>query len=144
MGDVVQEFRREAEPRGFSLEWNNRAPGLRINADPDALARALWNLLDNALKYSGEARWIGVELEAVDGRALIHVRDHGIGVPAEERKRIFQKFVRGAQARDLLIKGTGIGLAMVRHIVEAHRGAVAVDSEPGRGSTFTISVPAEG
>jgi signal transduction histidine kinase len=144
VGDVVQEFRREAEPRGFSLEWSGHAPGLRINADPDALSRAVWNLLDNAAKYSGEARWIGVELECRDGQALIHVRDRGIGIPAGERKRIFHKFVRGAQARDNLIKGTGLGLAMVQHIVEAHRGAVAVDSEPGRGSTFTISIPVEG
>lgn len=137
---VVADFRREIAPRGFAVDWKSNGPA-PVRADPDALSRALWNLLDNAAKYSGESRWIGVELETHNRAALIHVRDLGIGVPAAERERIFDKFMRGAQAGKDGIKGTGIGLAMVRHIVEAHRGQITVDSEPGRGTTFTISIP---
>lgn len=77
------------------------------------------------------------------GWVAIAVRDHGIGVPAFEQRRIFQKFVRGAAARAQGIKGTGIGLAMVQHIVSAHGGSVTVQSAPGEGSTFTILLPAK-
>ena len=74
----------------------------------------------------------------------ITVRDHGLGIPASEREAIFSKFQRGEQARMLGIKGTGIGLAMVEEIVRAHHGRIWVDSEPGKGSTFTITLPARG
>lgn len=140
---VVDDFRNEAGPRGFTVEWQPPARPVRIQADPDALARALWNLLDNAAKYSGDSRWIGVEIESSDGWVSVRVKDRGVGIPASEQTRIFEKFVRGARAGEDGIKGTGIGLAMVRHIVEAHRGRIDADSEPGRGSTFTISIPAE-
>jgi pentatricopeptide repeat protein len=143
VGGVVEDFRNEAGPRGFAVDWHSPAEPMRIQADPDALSRALWNLLDNAAKYSGESRWIGVEVERSNGRALIRVSDRGLGIPAADRSRIFEKFVRGARAAEDGIKGTGIGLAMVRHIADAHQGRIEVESEPGRGSTFTISIPAE-
>jgi signal transduction histidine kinase len=82
-----------------------------------------------------------VEVEPSDGRLAIRVRDEGAGIPSEEQKDIFRKFVRGSQARSRGVKGTGIGLAMVRHIVEGHGGEIRLESEPGRGSTFTILLP---
>lgn len=143
IGSTVEDFRSEISPRGFVVEWNAPREPVGIHADPDALSRALWNLLDNAAKYSGDQRWIGVELKRGDGNAFIRVRDRGIGIPLSERPRIFEKFVRGARASEDGIKGTGIGLAMVRHIVTAHQGRIDVESEPGQGSVFTISIPAE-
>jgi two-component system sensor histidine kinase SenX3 len=77
------------------------------------------------------------------GRLAIRVRDQGLGIPAAEHKEIFKRFVRGADSRIAHIQGTGVGLAMARHIVEDHSGEIRVESEPGRGSTFTILLPME-
>ena len=114
-----------------------------IDGDREALAQALWNLLDNAVKYSGDSRSVQVEVET--GRAVaIRVRDQGLGIPSSEQRQIFRKFARGSSAEVQGVKGTGIGLAMVRHIVDAHGGSVKLQSEPGKGSTFTIELPARG
>jgi len=112
-----------------------------IRADREALALALWNLLDNAVKYSPDQRTIWVEMAGERDRLAIRVRDRGIGIPAPEQKEIFKKFVRGAGSRASSIKGTGIGLTMVRYIVEAHGGEIRLDSAPGQGSTFAILLP---
>ncbi|MEK7406285.1 MAG: ATP-binding protein [Acidobacteriota bacterium] len=137
---VTDEFRREVEDRGFRVAARIQQPG-RVKADDAALGRALWNLLDNAVKYSGESRDIEVSLGRVDGQVSIAVADHGIGIRAEERGQLFAKFYRAAEAKKAGIKGTGIGLAMVAQVVAAHRGRVVVESEEGRGSTFTVLLP---
>ena len=113
-----------------------------VRADREALGRALWNLLDNAAKYSPASPQVWVDLGCEDQRVAIQVRDRGTGIPAAERTTIFDKFVRGATAKTSGVEGTGIGLSMVHHIVRAHGGDVRLDSEPGRGSTFTILLPA--
>ena len=77
------------------------------------------------------------------GRLAIRVRDQGMGIPASEQKEIFKRFVRGTGSRAANIQGTGIGLAMARHIIEAHDGEIRLESKPGRGSTFTILLPLE-
>jgi two-component system sensor histidine kinase SenX3 len=84
---------------------------------------------------------VRVELDQIGDRVAIRVRDEGVGIPAEERDAIFEKFVRGSASRQLSVKGTGVGLAMVRHVVRAHGGEIRVESEPGRGSTFTVFLP---
>ena len=140
--DVTDEFRRQAAGQGFVVECLHNGASCSVEADPEALSRALWNLLDNAVKYSGESRRIDVAVEREGGKVRLSVRDYGLGVPAGERKRIFEKFVRGESARALGIKGTGIGLAMVNHIVAAHGGSVGVAGGPGKGSVFTIALPA--
>lgn len=113
-----------------------------MDTDSEALSRAVWNLLDNAVKYSPNHRAVEVGLSRQDGSVRIAVRDHGLGIPAHEQRAIFTKFQRGEQARTQGIKGTGIGLAMVNEIVNAHHGRVDVESEPGKGGTFTIVLPA--
>jgi signal transduction histidine kinase len=140
VGRVVEEFRVEAQPFGFQfrVEAHDSA---EVDADGEALGRALWNLLDNAVKYSGDSREIAVEVRRTGPDVTIAVRDLGLGIPAHEQALIFQKFQRGAEAMRLGIKGTGIGLAMVSHIMKAHRGRVEVRSEPGHGSTFTLTLP---
>jgi signal transduction histidine kinase len=145
--DTVDEFRAGLEGRGFDVRCEVEDGDHPIHADAEALGRALWNLLDNAVKYSGERRELRVTVggaasaDAFPGPAVaIAVRDFGIGIPRRDQARIFQRFVRGADAMAAPIQGTGIGLAMVRHIVSAHRGRILIESEPGRGSTFTIVI----
>jgi signal transduction histidine kinase len=139
---VVEEFRLEGAAKNFTIECD-AADGAMVHADREALSQALWNLLDNAVKYSGPSCIVRVNVE--HGREVtLRVRDRGPGIPASERKQVFRKFARGSAARAGNVRGTGIGLAMVRHIVEAHGGRVTVDAEPGSGSTFTIVLPARG
>jgi len=140
---VIRDFRQDVEPAGFTVSYSGPADHAVVNADREALTQAIWNLLDNAVKYSGESRVVQVEVEQ-GSDVKIRVRDEGFGIPAPELKRIFRKFARGSAAVEHGVKGTGIGLAMVKHIVDAHAGRVIVDSEPGRGSTFTIILPAGG
>lgn len=140
--DVTEEFLRETNGLGFALECNSDPGPHPISADAEALSRALWNLLDNAVKYSGSSRDVQVCVSRTNGSVSIAVRDYGIGIPASEHKSVFQKFVRGAASTSGGIRGTGLGLAMVRHIVEAHRGTVNLESVEGKGSTFTIVLPA--
>jgi signal transduction histidine kinase len=139
---VVEDFRAEASTYGFTVEYDDNGVDAEIDVDPEALSLALWNLLDNALKYSGDSRVIGVLLTRSQGRVAMSVRDHGIGIAVSEQGSIFRKFVRGTEARARGIKGTGLGLAMVQHIVRRHGGRIAVDSAPNRGSTFTIELRA--
>ena len=138
---VVAEFQDEVQTRGYrvDLEWHGDEAVVR--ADAAALERALWNLLDNALKYSPRSRTIWVRGEVEDRRLVISVRDQGIGIPREEQREVFRKFVRGAAATASAVKGTGLGLTLVQQIVEAHGGEVRLDSKPGEGSTFSIVLP---
>ena len=112
-----------------------------MDLDPDAIGQAVHNLLDNAVKYSGDSKDIAVRL-AQDGRWLvIAVQDHGIGIARDEQKKIFERFHRVGTGLVHDVKGSGLGLSIVHHIVQAHGGDVCVESEPGRGSTFTSSCP---
>ena len=114
---------------------------VRVTADRSAIARALLNLLDNAAKYSPESAPVQLELAANGDHAQISVRDHGPGIPIAEQKAVFTKFYRGSVAKTSGVKGTGIGLATVQHIVRAHHGEVRLDSTLGEGCTFTIVLP---
>ena len=93
------------------------------------------------MKYSGQSREIELRLFAQKERAVIQVSDYGLGIPIEEQQRIFEKFYRVPTPENRAISGTGLGLALVAHIVEAHNGRVEVESRPGRGSTFSIFLP---
>lgn len=139
---IATDFLHEVEDRGFSVTASP-GPEATVVADREALSRALWNLLDNAVKYSGEARSVELSAEVRGRRVEWKVRDHGIGIPADELRLVFQRFFRGAAARSAGIRGTGIGLAMVEQIAAAHGGRVSVESEPGSGSVFTLSIPCE-
>jgi signal transduction histidine kinase len=141
MRAAVAEFREEALPGGFQVEMNIDARVATIEADQEALRRAIRNLLENAMKYSPECRTIWVEGRVNHRKVAISVRDCGMGIDAREQRDIFQKFVRGTAAKQAGIKGTGIGLSMVRQIVEACGGEIRLESEVGAGSTFTILLP---
>jgi two-component system phosphate regulon sensor histidine kinase PhoR len=108
---------------------------------PHLLEQAVVNLLDNAIKYSGADSEVVLATKTTPTEVLISVADRGVGVEAEHIPRLFERFYRVDKARSRKLGGTGLGLAIVKHIVSAHRGRVAVDSEPGVGSTFTIHLP---
>jgi len=140
---VIEEF-RAGGPGSCQIQFQTHCDNgslAAVHADPDALAHALRNLIDNAIKYSPDCRQVWVDLRRSGNRLAISVRDQGLGIPPNERKQIFHKFVRGAAAKTNGIKGTGIGLAMVQQIVEAHGGDIQLESQPGQGSTFTILLP---
>lgn len=142
---VTHEFADRSAAAARRLE-TSPAPSLGhamiIHADREALALALRNLLDNAMKYSPDSSPVRVAVTALNGTVTVSVEDQGPGVSAQERREIFRKFTRGAAARNLNVKGTGIGLTMANQIVRAHGGRLELESEPGRGSTFTMVLPA--
>jgi signal transduction histidine kinase len=127
---------------GRRIELSGPDATCAINADPDALSVVLRNLIDNALKYSPEHPAIWVQWGLERAQVAIRVRDEGLGITAGERRSIFRKFVRGSAASAANVKGSGVGLAMVKHIIAAHHGEIRVDSTPGAGSTFTVVLPA--
>ena len=117
-------------------------PGLpRLEADEDAVERAIENLLANAMKYSGDAKKIEVTVGRDDNHVCVAVRDHGIGIARREQQRIFRKFYRIDSGLGGGPQGCGLGLAIVDHTMRGHGGFVQVDSEPQRGSTFTLHFP---
>jgi signal transduction histidine kinase len=139
---VVAEFQKEVAERGYRLDLHV-APeaAILLHVDASSLTNALWNLLDNAVKYSPDHHVIHVSLDNHPAGVAIAVTDHGLGIPAHERRQIFERFVRGEKAQQLGIHGTGLGLAMVSHIVRAHGGTVELESVEGSGSTFTMVLP---
>ena len=139
---VAREFEHDVEANGFRVEVKVNGDTPLLRADRAALACAVWNLLDNAVKYSPECLTVWADVAREEGRAAIRVRDHGSGIPAAEQARIFDKFVRGEAAKQASIRGTGVGLAMVHHIVEAHGGEIRLESKIGEGSVFTLLLPA--
>jgi two-component system phosphate regulon sensor histidine kinase PhoR len=127
--------------QGFAFTFTaaSHPPPLRI--DKDAIGQVLVNLIDNAVKYSGERKEIDVRIEQVGGEVRIAIGDRGIGIPSNEQKKIFEKFYRVGSGLVHDVKGSGLGLAIVQHVVKAHGGRVEVASTPGEGSTFTIVLP---
>jgi signal transduction histidine kinase len=126
---------------GFTLTISSDGSAPTLLADPDALSQAILNLLGNAMKYSGEARRIEMHIGTRDGDAFVDVVDHGIGIARDDQSRIFERFHRVQSLETAGIAGTGLGLPLALHVVEAHRGRIAVASQPGRGSTFSVRIP---
>jgi signal transduction histidine kinase len=142
IGETLKTFDVQLKQQGFSIIFETpRAPLPQTIVDTDALAQAFINLLDNAVKYSGEAKQIHVLLGQQGDFVTISVRDHGVGIPREEQSKIFEKFYRVSTGLVHDVKGSGLGLSLVAHIVKAHHGRVTVESEQGHGSTFTIHLP---
>ena len=138
---VCADFKNEPQARSREIACDIESELPAVRADSEALSRALWNLLDNASKYSAADAPVSVSVRRAGQVVHIAVGDRGIGIQPEERESVFQKFVRGAEAKRAGIGGVGIGLTLVSRIIEAHGGSVQVDSEPGRGSTFTLVIP---
>jgi signal transduction histidine kinase len=140
----VAEFGQKVSEAGYQIELNQSSAASAIRADRESLARVFWNLLDNAVKYSPECHTVWVDVANAEKRLMVRVRDHGLGIPIGEQEEIFRKFTRGAASKLGGIRGTGIGLAIARQIVEAHGGEISVVSVPGQGSSFTVLLPLDG
>jgi signal transduction histidine kinase len=143
ISETLKTLEVQLKQNGFTINFEApRSPLPLAVIDADAVAQAFMNLLDNAVKYSGAEREIGVRLDHGEGFIRLTVTDQGIGIPREEQEKIFEKFYRVSTGLVHDVKGSGLGLSLVKHIVEAHRGRVTIKSEPGRGSSFTIHLPA--
>jgi signal transduction histidine kinase len=145
VNETLEAFSARLKKEGFAVEL--RAPATPLPpawADRSALTQVLTNLLDNAIKYSGDARRIAIELGQNNGSVSVTVSDDGPGIEIEEQERIFDKFYRVSNGLVHDVKGSGLGLAIVKHVVEAHAGTVSVSSRPGAGSSFTVELPTHG
>lgn len=140
---VAERFKPFAEGKGLKLTVRAE-PDLMVRTDPEALTQILSNLLDNAIKYTerGEIAVVAERLETADGVwVAVHVRDTGIGIPPEHLPRIFERFYRVDKARSHQQGGFGLGLSIAKHLAESLGGKITVQSEVGKGSTFTVWLP---
>lgn len=140
---TLEAFSYPLAQHGFTVEVAV-APDLpEVPMDADAVSQALANLVDNAIKYSGGRKSLRVEAGLQAGQLALSVADEGIGIPREEQERIFEMFHRVGRSETQGRRGSGVGLALVRHVARAHGGRVAVESQPGAGSRFTLWLPLE-
>jgi signal transduction histidine kinase len=139
--EIVTSIQERVRHEGFTIgiDIENALPCLMV--DRTALSQAVTNLIDNAIKYSGESRKLSVRAFLEEKAVAIAVRDFGIGIKKEDLPKLFERFYRAGDELTRTVKGSGLGLTLVKEIVEAHRGTIEVESEPGRGSVFTIRLP---
>ncbi|MEM9599159.1 MAG: ATP-binding protein, partial [Acidobacteriota bacterium] len=138
--EAVRSLLTLAEGRGVRIDCDLPDRPLLVEGDEEGLRQAVSNLLDNAVKYS-QAEAVTVRLRWEPGEAVVEVEDQGIGIEADHRDRIFERFYRVDKARSSAVGGTGLGLAIVKHIALAHGGTVSLRSTPGEGSTFALRLP---
>jgi signal transduction histidine kinase len=136
--EVAEDFRSEVAGAGFAIDAEIPEELPAIVADRETLTTAVHNLLDNAVKYSGNSNVVRLRANADPEALSISVKDEGVGIREEDRPRIFEKFFRGGGEIARQVKGVGLGLNLVQHIVAAHGGSITFDSTEGKGSTFTI------
>jgi len=141
--DVVSRFQEQVAPQDFTIESEIPEELPKIFADREALSRALFNLLDNSVKYSGDSRRVSMRVWPDESNIFIEVEDRGVGIGGEEQQKVFEKFYRSGTVHESNIKGSGIGLTIVDHIVKAHGGEVFLESELGKGTKVTLQLPKE-
>ncbi len=142
ISETLKTFGVRLRQNGFCIRFEG--PGVplpRLYFDAAAVAQSLSNLLDNAVKYSNGSKEIAVGLRREGNWAVIWVRDQGIGIPKDDQAKIFERFHRVSTGLVHDVKGSGLGLSIVQHIVQAHRGRVSVESRAGEGSTFSVYLP---
>jgi signal transduction histidine kinase len=148
LAEIVRTAARAMEyplkQQGFELDVRIDESLPQVRVDRDAIEQAVLNLLSNAMKYSGEARRIDLKAGREGNRAVIRVVDRGVGIDPKDQGRLFERFYRVPTPENRSLPGTGLGLSLVAHIVKAHGGSVSVESDPGKGSTFSIRLPLEG
>ena len=141
MADAAERMASTAEAAGIPIEMTEPSGDILVACDRRQVTSALFNLLDNAVKYSEEGGKVDFTAQVEGFTVAISVRDHGIGIPTRDLERIFEHFYRVDRTRSRATGGTGLGLAIVRHVAQAHQGEVSVESEEGNGSTFTLKLP---
>lgn len=131
----------EIKKKSLSLKINTKTKTEKINADPVQIERVFLNLLSNAVKFTPEKGEIIISVEDSDNFISFSVKDTGIGIPKQDMEKVFEEFFRCDNAQDQKIQGTGLGLSLVKQIIEAHKGRIWVDSDLGKGTTFTFTIP---
>ena len=139
--EIVEAVDHRIRHDGFLIRTEIEDPSPTILLDVEAITQATTNLIDNAVRYSGESREVVVHGYSDHTHFNIAVEDFGIGMSEDETGKVFERFYRGGDELTRSVKGTGLGLTLVKRIAEAHGGSVVVESEPGRGSTFSIKLP---
>jgi signal transduction histidine kinase len=139
--NVVSGYKHQIINSGFDLKTNIPDNLPTVSIDRDAISQAILNLLDNAVKYSTETKEISVEIKTRDSFLTIEISDRGMGISRAEQKKIFGKFYRVGNGLVHDVKGSGLGLSLVKNIIEAHKGKITVESEAGKGSRFIIRLP---
>lgn len=145
VADILQSAVQSCLPGAEKVEMTISlacAPTITARINPALFEQAVVNLLDNAVKYSGKASTITVTAEQKETEVVIRVADDGVGIAPQDISRIFERFYRVDKARSAKLGGTGLGLSIVKHIIQAHHGQVTVESSPGKGSVFTLHLPA--
>lgn len=142
IAEVLRDYQGQAAEASVALDVSVEPDLLQVAGDPESLAELLDNLVSNAIKYTPAGGQVRVTAARQGDEVVLAVSDTGIGVPPEERERVFEEFYRATNARETGKEGTGLGLSIVRAIVDAHQGRIEVESDPGRGSTFRALLPA--
>ncbi len=138
---VLSSYQSHMKHLGFTVQTEIGAPLPHIMADAEAVSEALLNIIDNALKYGRNQKWVRISTGRTDRSVYVDVEDHGIGIASQDQSKIFEKFYRVSSGLVHKTGGSGLGLTLVRHIMEAHNGEVSVKSRVGEGSTFRLSFP---
>ncbi|MCK4787670.1 MAG: GHKL domain-containing protein [Desulfobacteraceae bacterium] len=139
--EIVSTIQEQVRHKGFVIQLKSEKSLPPIKVDSTAITQAVTNLLDNAIKFSGESREIIVRSFKENQHIVISVKDFGSGIRKDEVDKVFERFHRGGDELTRTVKGSGLGLTIVKQIIEAHQGKVSVESEPGSGSTFSIRLP---
>ena len=139
LDDLCEDFRDRAAAK--KLRFVITGDGARVHGDAMRLQQAFANLVDNAIKYGGEDASIDIDVSSTADRGVVRITDHGEGIPAEERDRIFRRFYRIDKSRSQEIAGTGLGLAITKHLILQHRGNIEVEGAIGDGATFVVTLP---
>lgn len=143
MAEAAERVRSGAEHRGVKILMEEPEAPVAVLGDRRQLVSALHNLLENAVKFSYESGSVALRSCRSDGEVVIEVEDHGIGIPARDLERIFERFYRVDQGRSHTTDGTGLGLSIARHVAANHQGRIEVDSREGEGSTFRLILPTQ-
>src|SRR5215216_2042052 len=139
--NVLSSYRYQIVNSGFDIQTNIQPDLPPVVIDRDAMAQAISNLVDNAIKYSGDVNQLSIKTETLGADLSIEIADHGIGIPRAEQAKVFEKFYRVGNGLVHDVKGSGLGLSLVKHIIEAHQGTISVESDVGKGTRFTILLP---
>ena len=144
INNVLSTHRYQIINSGFDIQTDIEPDLPSVLIDRDAIAQAISNLLDNAIKYSGKVKQISITARSLGSELSIVIADHGVGIPRAEQARVFEKFYRVGNGLVHDVKGSGLGLSLVKHIIEAHKGTISVESDVGKGTRFTILLPVAG
>ncbi len=142
LADAVRGLHADARDRGVTIALHPNGTLPSVTGDRDALRSAIENVIGNAVKYSPDGATVDVTAEANGSALRIRIADRGLGIDDADLPHIFKPFYRGRRALDAQVRGTGVGLSVVRHVIDQHQGRIHIDSRPGEGTTVTLELPA--